>query len=163
MKTALTDCNLVDILVVGRALPQEEIEQIVAFSGDEFDIQQIAVQIMSANNPRWCIRVKETGEPLVAAGMQQIGSNIWRTWFFATQSAWDDYGREITVHTAKTRKLMTEEQEYMRIETVCLATRKLAQEWYTAVGMEYESTMHGYGVNGESAVMYVSTVGARKY
>lgn len=163
MKTILTDCNLVDVLFVGRSLPQEEIEQIEAFSGDKFNIQEIAIQLFNTEHPRWCIRVEETGEPLVVAGMHQIGSNSWRTWFFATQSAWDDYGREISFHTAKTRKLMMEEQEYMRIETVCLATRKLAQEWYTAVGMKYESTMHGYGVNGESAVMYVSTIGARNY
>lgn len=163
MKTHITDCSLVDILVVCRALPQEEIDQIEAFTGEPFDQQHTAASLELSSGPRWCIRTKETGEPLAVAGMLKISGNIWRTWFLANQRAWDEFGREVTVHVAKVRKLLLEEQEHMRIETVCLASREKAQEWYKAVGMVHESILHGYGVNGESAVMYVSTKGARNY
>lgn len=162
MKTIMTGCNLVDFLVVGRALPQDEIDQIEAFSDGEYDVQKLALQLMASDDPKWTIRVKESGEPLVVGGLLQVGASIWRTWFLANQRAWDEYGREVTVHTAKTRKELLKGQQHMRIETVCLASRKDAQEWYKAVGMEYESTMRGYGVNGENAVMYVSIQGARK-
>jgi len=164
MKTKLTGTTLADILIVGRALPKDEIEQIEAFSGVDFDVQNIAVDLFSAAGPKWTIRVEKTGEPLVVAGIIPCGPNVWRTWFLANQRAWDEFGKEVTVHTAKTRKQILENSEdHCRIETMCLATRKKAQEWYGACGLKHESTMHGYGVNGEAAVMYVSTKGAKGY
>ncbi len=162
MKTEVTALTLVDILVVGKALPQDEIEQIEAFSGESYDVQTNALRLMNASGPKWTVRVKETGEPLVVAGIVQIGSNIWRTWFLANQRAWDKYGREVSFHTAKMRKQLLKGQQHIRIETLCLASRSKAREWYKAVGMKYESTLTCYGVNGESAVMYVSIQGARK-
>ncbi len=162
MKTEVTALTLVDILVVGKALPQDEIDQIEAFTGSDYDVQSTALQLMNTPGPKWAIRVKETGEPLVVAGILQIGANVWRTWFLANQRVWDEHGREVTVHTAKMRKQLLEDQRPIRIETVCLASRAKAREWYEAVGMEYESTLTCYGVNGESAVMYISTQGARE-
>lgn len=163
MKTELTNGTLVDLLVVVQALPQEEIDQINAFSENEFDYESFVGQLFGAPGPKYTIRVKETGEPLAVSGLVQVGVRTWRTWFLANQRAWDEFGKEVTVHTNYAREQLLEPNENMRIETVCLATRKKAQRWYEAVGMKYESTMHGYGKNGESAVMYVSTKGARNY
>lgn len=160
MKTIITDCSVVDILVVGRALPQDELDQIKALTGAEFNYEETAVQLMSNAAVKWCIREAETKEPLAVGGLLQIGPTIWRTWFFANQRAWNEYGRELTVHVARTRKNILDTQDHARIETVALASREDACRWYEAVGMTHESTMRGYGVNGESAVMYVSTKGA---
>ena len=163
MKTVLTDTTLVDFLVVLKGLPADEIEQIEAFSGSEFSVENVANQVFNAGGPRWTIRVKETGEPIVVGGLIPVNGAVWRTWFFANQRAWDEYGREVTVHTAKTLKKMLEGVPNARVETVCLATRRKAQEWYKACGLKYESTMHGYGVNGEAAVIYTAVKGARGY
>lgn len=163
MKTTITDMTLVDAIVVGRALPRDEIEQIEAFSDETFSVESLAVQLFSAPGPKWTLRVEETGEPMVVAGLIPVGPNVWRTWFLANQRAWDEYGREVTVQTAKTLKKLLENVDQVRVETLCLATRKRAQEWYKAIGLTYESTLHGYGVNGEAAVMYVKMKGARGY
>lgn len=164
VKTKLTEQSLADLMVVLRTIPQEEIEQLNAFSGEEFDADQLALQLATTDGPKYTIRVAETGEPLVVAGLVRVGTSVWRTWFFANPRAWEEYGREVTVHTARTRKNMLSGVDFARIETVALANRqRKVFEWYEACGMTYESTMHGYGVNGESAVMYVSTKGARNY
>ena len=162
MKTVITDLKLADILVVCRALPEDEIQQINAFS-DGFDPDQMSVSMFNAPGPKWAIRIKETGEPLVVGGLVPLGPCVWRTWFLANQRAWDEYGKEVTIHTARTRKELLKGVDHARIETLCLATRKKACQWYEACGMKYESTMHGYGINGEAAVMYTSTKGARGY
>lgn len=164
MKTVLTDQTIADTLIVLRALPEDEVKQLETFSGDEFNIDRLAMQLGNSGGPKWTIRLKDTGEPLVVAGLFQVGTNIWRTWFFANQRAWDEFGKEVTVHTARQRQQLFKNQEHMRVETVALASRqRKVFEWYEACGMKYESTMHGYGVNGESALMYVSTIGARNY
>jgi hypothetical protein len=46
-----------------------------------------------------------------------------------------------------------------RIETVCLANRRLAQRWYSIIGLEKESTLKGFCIDGSDAVMYVATKG----
>jgi hypothetical protein len=161
--THVTEMTLVDAIVVLKALPQNEIEQIEAFSGVEFDVETMAMQLMNQNGPKWTCRIIETREPLVVAGFIQIGTTIWRSFMLANERAWAEFGFEVTIHARKAVRLVVKDQEHVRLETVCLATRKTAQEWYPKIGLAYESTLLGYGVNGESAVLYTLTKGARNY
>ena len=164
VKTYLSEQTIADLLIVLKALPEAERKVVEALDGEEFNVDRKALSLANMPGPKYTIRIKETGEPLVVAGLVQVGAITWRTWFYANQRAWDEFGREVTVHTAKTRKELFKGVEHGRIETVTLAShRPEVFEWYEACGMQYESTMHGYGVNGESAVMYVSTTGARNY
>jgi hypothetical protein len=163
MKTIVTDTTLVDLLIVCKGLPADEIEQIEAFSGKKFDLEQIAIQLMTTGGPTWTCRIRETGEPLVVAGFIQVGRTIWRSFMLANQRAWDEYGVEVTAHVCRMLKRFLKNQEHIRIETICLATRKKAHEWYLRIGLTHEATLESYGVNGESAVLYVKTKGARKY
>ena len=158
-KTAIRNTTLVDILVVTKGLPQDEIDQIEAFSG-EFDPQEQAINIMSTPGPKWTCVVKETNEPLVVAGFIQVGVNIWRSYMLANERAWAEHGVEVTLHCRKAIKDMVQGQQHIRLETICLATREKAQDWYPKIGLEFESTLLGYGVKGETAVMYTKTQGA---
>lgn len=160
MKTEVANATIIDALVVARGLPPEEIEQIEAFAGS-FDLQKVAMGVISESVVAWVIRYVDSKEPVAVGGLIQVGRNIWRTWFFATPRAWDDVGREVTLHTARKLKEILAEQDHIRVETVCLAKRKKARDWYERVGLTYESTMAAYGVNGENAVMYVKTKGAK--
>ena len=163
MKIVVTDTALVDVLIVCKGLPVDEIEQLEAFSGEKFDPERVAVQIMTAAGPKWTGRVKTTGEPLVVAGFIPVGATIWRSFMLANQRAWDEHGVEVTLHARRVMKKLIEDQEHVRLETICLATRKKACEWYPRIGLKFEATLEGYGVNGESAVLYVKTKGARNY
>ena len=159
-KTEITDVTLVDLLVVCQGLPQDEIDQIEAFTGNAYDPEQIAVQTYSSNGIKWTCRIKETAEPIVVAGFFQVGVSTWRSFMLASDLAWDEYGMEVTLHSRAAVKNLIRGEQHIRLETICLAGRDKALEWYPKIGLEYESTMPGYGVNGESAVLYTATQGA---
>lgn len=160
MKTILTDVTLTDLLIVCTGLPEDEIEQIEAFTGNKFDPQEVAVQIYTAGGMKWTCRVEETNEPIVVAGYFKVGASIWRSFMLANTHAWEEFGGEVTHHVKDVIEQVAQGKEHIRLETVCLSTRKLAQRWYKSIGLTFESEMQSYGVNGEDAVMYVKTLKA---
>lgn len=161
MKTELTHTTLVDCLVVGKGLPQSEIDQIEAFSGRPFSVEEIAMTLMGTGTLKWTVIETATREPLVVGGFVQVGPARWQTFFLATQRAWDEHGVEITKHSAEMLKKVFAEHENARIETFCLAGRQQACDWYEKIGLTYESTLKGYGAHGESAVLYTLIKGAK--
>ena len=161
VKTEITNTSLVDCIMVAKGIPADEIDQIEAFTGNDFDAENIALALYNPVGPKWTIREIETGEPLVVGGFIQTGVTRWQTFFLATQKAWDQYGGEVTKHTIETLGKVVADQENIRIETYCLARRKLACEWYEKIGLTYEATLRGYGVRGESAVLYTLVRGAK--
>jgi len=160
--TAMRDTTLVDVIMVASDLPADEIEQIEAFSGHAFDAQDIAVQIITAPGLRWTCYDKDTKEPLVVAGFIPIGVTIWRSFMLVTNKAWAEHGLEVTLHTRRAVKDFMQGRQHARLETLCLASRVKAHDWYKTVGLQYESTLHAYGVNGETAVLYVKTQGSKE-
>ncbi len=155
MKTIITDVTLIDLLLVCKTLPKDEIEQIEAFTGQPFDPENIAVQTYTSGGLKWTCRIEDTGEPLVVGGYFQVGASIWRSFFLAGERAWKEYGGQVTHHAKEAIERIARGQEHIRLETICLASRKLAQRWYKRIGLEYEGPLRSYGVNGEDAVMYV--------
>ena len=154
-KTEITDVTLVDLLMVCQALPEDEIRQIEAFTGNPYDPEQLAVSTYSNDGIKWTCRIKETGEPIVVAGFFQVGVSTWRSFMLATDRAWAEFGREVTDHCKEVVDSVAGSEEFIRIETISLEGREKAQTWYPLIGLEYESTLRSYGANGENALMYV--------
>ena len=154
-KTEITDVTLVDLLIVCKGLPEDEIEQIEAFTGKAYDPEDLAVKTFTMDGIKWTCRIKETGEPLVVAGFFQVGVSTWRSFMLANERAWAEFGAEVTQHCKEIVDKVAESEEFIRIETMCLESRERAQKWYPSIGLEYESLLRNYGVNGENAVMYV--------
>ena len=157
MKTILTEVTLTDLLIVCTDLPEDEIEQIEAFTGNKFNPEQVAIDIYTSGGMKWTCRVEETGEPIVVAGYFQVGASVWRSFMLANQHAWEEFGGEVTHHVKDVIEQVAQGKEHIRLETICLSTRKLAQRWYKSIGLTLESKMQSYGVGGEDAVMYVKT------
>jgi hypothetical protein len=160
-KTEMRATTLVDVLMVLNDLPQDEIEQIEAFSGAQFDAENMAMQIMSMPCPKQTCYEKETGDPLGVAGFAQLGPTLFRTFMLVTNKAWADFGAEVSVLTRRGLKDFIKGHQHVRVETLCLASRDEARAWYERIGLKYESTLHGYGACGESAVLYTKTQGAK--
>lgn len=156
-KLILVDSSLVDILVVSKALPKDEIEQILAFGGAP-DPERIAMTIMQSATWKWSLVVEETGEPLAVGGYVQTGPTIYRSFFLANPRLWDEFGADATEIVADTLGKIKEQFENVRLETYCLSTRRReVPEWYEKIGLTYDCTLQGFGVNGEDALLY-STV-----
>jgi len=158
MKTELIQgFSLVDALVVLRALPERERKVVGAMSGREYDYEQLAMGIFQQSAMGWTIIEKTTKQPLVVAGFLQVGVRTFRSFFYATQLAWDEFGSELTEHTREVLSKLTEQNEVIRLETITLADEEQARRWYEAVGLTFESELTCYGANGEKAVIYVKT------
>ncbi len=157
MKTHITDVSLVDLLVVAKSLADEEIAQLEAFTGEAFSTEKLAMQIFGTEGIKWTCRVIETGEPIVVAGLFQVGKSTWRTFMVPGDRTWAEFGEEVTKHTVDVLADVADSGPFIRIETICLQGRDKVTDWYEKIGLEYESTLRSYGVEGENAVMYVKT------
>ena len=78
----------------------------------------------------------------------------------ATNKAWDQFGKEVTKYARDTLNDLVRGQQHIRIETLCLEEREKARAWYPQIGLQYESTLAGYGAKGQSAVIYTKIQGA---
>lgn len=153
--TTLSDTTLVDLLIVAKSLPADEIEQLEAFTGNPFDAEELAVRIHTSGGMKWTSRVIETGEPIFVAGYFQVGASIWRSFMLTGDQAFSAaYAGETTRHVGGVMDKMAESDPFIRLETICLESRELVRAWYPKIGLAYESTMPNYGANGENAVMY---------
>lgn len=152
----IRESKILDILIVGCDLPQEEKDQIVAFGGAEFDHQRIAALCWQLPGPKWSF-VKADGTPIVTGGLTRLHKGVYRSWFMASPEAWSQTNAGgVTRCTIEVIQGMLKSDHVHRIETLVLASREKARAWYNKVGLEYESTLRNYGVNGEDAALYVA-------
>lgn len=154
-KCRLANPTISDVLSVAYDLPQDEIDQLEAFSGKPFDPEEVSLWLINGLQHKWGIYAE--GQPIVVGGVGSCGPNNWRTMFLARNGCWDKHAKEITAKTRYCMYNILDLAENTRIETVCLESRKRAQAWYRVVGLRKESILSCYGANGESAVMYVKT------
>lgn len=135
-------------------LPADELEQIKLFGIRETEPAALAAMAQALPGPKWAFHDGE--RPLVVGGFIPHREGVYASWFLASQAAWEHAGREVTAMTAERIKYMLANGAH-RIETVCLAKRKLAQRWYQRLGLRLESTMSHFCVDGSDAVMFVKT------
>ncbi len=154
----LRELNFGDVMRVCCNLADDDWDQIVKFGGAQ-DLDALVARCyqFSKMGPAWAY-VDDNDDAQVIGGAIFLRKGVISTWFLVKHTAWKDYGREIT-------KMAIERREFMfaagvhRTETLCLASRKLAQRWYKSIGLRHESTLQQYCVDGSDAVMYVATRG----
>ena len=153
---SLGELTLVDALQVCIDLPDDELAQIEAFTSQRPSPDSLAVQCYSRPGPSWSIRADHGA--VCVCGLLPIRPGVYQTWCLVTQRGWREHGREITaiLHNIVKGALATEAR---RIECTVLETREKARKWYARVGLVIESTMPGFGANGEAACLYVARRG----
>lgn len=148
------DLSLIDTLMVCRDLREDEWEQIQKVGGyrnDDF----IATWAANANGPKWGY-TDDSGRTLLVGGFIPLRTGVFGSWFLATDYAWKNHARELTIEAIERKEFMFQSGAH-RIETVCLASREAAHVWYKKVGSLYESTLKGYCVDGSDAMMFAET------
>lgn len=151
----LRDPTLLDVLGVCLQLPQDERDSYRALTGAEYDPETAAVGLWATEGPRWCIS-DARGTPLVVCGYARMQPGVFRSWYCATGEAWSKHGAEVTRLTRDIVSGMLSQGGARRLETVTLACRSRTRRWYDRLGLRFESTLQGFGVGGEAAVMYVA-------
>lgn len=152
MTVHLRDMNIDNLLQVCRELPDEERELWPELAGTVYNPEAVAMYYYSQAG--WIIHNGD--RPLAAAGYVKRRPGVWRTWMLATPLAWDPYGLEVTrVVRANIAKVLSEGIAH-RVETVTLADRKRARDWYPKIGLQLETTHRKYSATGKDAVVYVA-------
>ncbi len=136
-------------------LPAEERAVAEALSGEKFDPQRAAASLHLAPGMHFAF-ADSAGWAVAAGGFIPQGNGVFRTWFMAPESTWYAHGRELTRLVRELIRKMLEDGVARRIETITLADRTRARDWYTKIGLSFESTMRQYGAQGQEAVMYVA-------
>jgi RimJ/RimL family protein N-acetyltransferase len=153
-----TDINEFEALVgIAEALPESERQLFTALTGATFDAEQFLISLaeMLGDMPYQYIFWADD-KAVAAGGFLPERPGVYRTWFMAPQTTWDEHGRDLTEACKKLVADMFEGRLAHRIETVTLADRTEARAWYERIGLTFESTLCGYGAHGEDAVMYVA-------
>lgn len=143
--------SLVDFLQVTSQLPPDERAQYEAFTGEKFDPERVAAAYAYTPCPQWVICAGQ--EPIVVAGFTQLRPGVWQDWLLSTPAAWSQHWRGVTKIARRVMDLMLRTDAH-RLQCVSLASRIDAHRWYRPLGLVREGTLHGYGANGEDAIMF---------
>lgn len=154
MTIHLRESNIDNLLTVARDLPADEIDLFNRLNAATYDPAAFAIWVLNA--PGFNYILHNGDEPLAAAGFIPQRKGVYRTWMAARGLAWTHYADDVTrlVHDA-IRDIISEGVAH-RVETVTLADRNRARDWYQKIGLQFETTLRKYGCNGEDAVLYVA-------
>lgn len=158
MSLHLTDINAFeDVYKIAQDLPSEERVLFKALTGLEYDAQEFMVTLAEiAGGGEHHYLVMDGDTPVAAGGFLAQRPGVFRTWFMAPTASWAKCGRELTDVCRQAIAGLFDRGLAHRVETVTLADRAEARAWYERIGLTFESTLRGYGANGEDAVMYVA-------
>lgn len=150
------ELNFGDLMSVCIGLRKEEWDTVVAFGGAR-DIDALIVRGYNYPGPKWAFTDEnDYTRTLLVGGFIPHRAGVYSSWFLATAYAWEHHARELTETAIERQQFMFDSGAH-RIETLCLASHKLAHRWYKTVGLRLESTKEGFCVDGSDASLFVST------
>lgn len=147
---------MIDFLKVAAALPQDEREQLEAFTGEPYSVDGCAVGNFSVPGPKWVIKADD--EPIVIGGFVQQRPGVWRDFMLTTPDAWAKHWFPITRIAKRAMNAMFLSKQAHRLECVApaarLAARPQIEDWYRILGYNREATLSGYCASGADAIIF---------
>lgn len=143
--------SLLDFIQVCHKLPADEVEQYEAFAGKTYNPEEVAAIYSLRDAMSWTIVAD--GQPIVVAGFDMIRPGVWQDWLLSTPEAWTTHWRGVTKICRRAMDAMLQGDAH-RLQCISLASRIHAHRWYRPLGLVQEGVLHGYGVNGEDAIMF---------
>lgn len=147
---------MLDMLVVGNALPNDELDQMQAF-GVYGSIETQAARIwLAGTGNRWAI-ADENERAVACGGLTPVRPGVVETWFWGTPAAWEPK-TNLSALVRQIKSTTLAQGRIHRIETYCLASREQAHAWYTfCIGLDFEATLRRFCVDGRDAKLFVAT------
>lgn len=145
--------NHIHVLSVCLDLRADEWDQVTKFGGSSVH-DEVAAWAWRVSGPKWAY-VSEDAEhkTLLVGGFIPQRTGVYQSWFLATDYAWKNHARELTLEAIERKEFMFAGGAH-RVETVCLASRSAAHAWYKKVGSVFESTLKSYCIDGSDAMMF---------
>jgi hypothetical protein len=150
-----TNPLLLDFIKVCIDMPQDEREQLEAFTGQPYDIDAAAVGNFSAPGPKWVIKADDV--PIVIGGFVPERPGVYRDFMLTTPTAWGKHWFPVTriCRRIMDAMLMTEAH---RLECIAplprLTARPAIAKWYGVLNYHQEGILYGYCANGADAAIF---------
>jgi hypothetical protein len=144
---------LLDFLIVCDKMPQDERDQLEAFTGEPYDAERAAIGNFMTYGPKWVFKT-ESGRPIAVGGYVLQRKGVWQDFLISTPELWTDHWFFFTRYVVGAMKGMFQSGEAHRLQCISLASRTRAFPWYKAIGYTREGTLHGYAASGADAVMF---------
>ena len=142
-----------EILHICRNLCDDQIQESIAQGWNEsFDPEFVANHIHGFGGIKHVFRAKD-GEPYCVAGYVPILPAVCESWMLATPK-WMDHVMEVTRTSRRVMKHILMTTQFKRLQTVALASRTRAHEWYGTMGLKQEGVMRRMGRAGEDFIMF---------
>lgn len=147
---------LLDFVKVCILMPQDERDQLEAFTGEPFDIDGAAIGNYMVNGPKWVIRADN--EPIVVGGFALQRPGVYRDFMLTTPGAWEQNWFAVTRICRRIMDAMLNTKTAHRLECVTptarLAARPEVEKWYKVLNYHREGTLYGYLASGADAAIY---------
>jgi RimJ/RimL family protein N-acetyltransferase len=146
---------LLDYIKVCAAMPQDEREQLEAFTGEPYSIDGAAVGNFSVPGPKWVIKLDD--EPIAVGGFVPQRLGVWRDFMLTTPTAWQHWFA-VTRICRRAMDAMFASGQAHRLECIVPAARIASRielvKWYKILGYNKEALHYGYCANGADAVSF---------
>ncbi len=150
-----TNPLLLDFIKVCLNMPQDEREQLEAFTGEKYDVDSAAVGNFTVPGPKWVIKADD--EVLCIGGFVPQRPGVYRDFMLTTPAAWEKHWFAITRVARRAMDGMLREQAH-RLECIApaarLAARPEIEKWYGLLGYTREAPLWRYCANGADAVIF---------
>jgi hypothetical protein len=151
-----TDPLLLDFIKVCINMPQNERECFEALTGEQYNVDSIAVGNYMVPGPKWVI--KADGEAIVVGGFAPKRPGVWRDFMINSTDAWEKHWFPVTRIARRAMDAMLASGQAHRLECITTAARLAAfpqiEAWYGVMGYTREATLWRYCANGADAVIF---------
>lgn len=147
-----TDPWLIDFLKVCAKMPQDEREQLEAFTGEPYSIDHAAIGNFTVPGPKWVI--KEGDEPIAVGGFVPQRPGVYRDFMLTTPETWAKHWFVVTRICRRAMDAMLLSGQAHRLECISHHSREKAFKWYSALKYNKEATLSGYCANGADAILF---------
>jgi hypothetical protein len=155
---------LLDYIKVCCQLPQDERDQLEAFTGQKYDIDGAAIGNFTVPGVKWVIKESYDGDPIAIGGFVQKRPGVWRDFMMNTPEAFNKknwFQLTRICRRALDSMFQVNEQGHRfahRLECIVPAPRLAARpelaDWYRVLGYNREATLYGYCANGADAILF---------
>jgi hypothetical protein len=154
MIVVYTDPLLLDFIKVCLNMPQDERDQLEAFTGEKFNIDGAAIGNFTVAGPKWVIKADD--EPICIGGFVPQRPGVYRDFMLTTPQAWDHWFA-VTRVARRAMDGMLKNGAH-RLECVApaarLAYRPEIERWYSVLNYKKEAPLWRYCADGTDAVMF---------
>lgn len=147
---------LLDFIKVCASMPQDEREQLEAFTGEAYDIDRAAIGNFTVPGPKWVLKVDN--EPICIGGFVPQRPGVYRDFMLNTPEAFEKHWFGVTRIARRAMDAMFKSRQAHRLECVVpaarLAYRPELERWYSTLNYKKEASLWRYCANGTDAVIF---------